>query len=141
NYFESQTRRYLANVYLETGRTNDAELQYKLDIKLAAQPLPYSYQKLLNIYNKKKDTTKYKNTVTEYFKTCGKEDPAAIIYYMENLKDKNDKQEKINNINIVKNWMQSNTNLINGIKSNAKWWNTWTNITISCGISPVTRKK
>ena len=141
DYFESQTRRYLANVYLETGRTNDAMLQYKLDIQLAAQPLPYSYNKLLDFYDNDNDNKEYGSTVNEYFETCGKEDPAAVVRYMEYLKDENDKQKIIENINIAKGWMQSNTNLFNGIKSNPKWWNIWTNVTISSGISPVTYKK
>ncbi|MCK5851891.1 tetratricopeptide repeat protein [bacterium] len=141
NYFESQTRRYLANVYLETGRTNDAILQYKLDIKLAAQPLPYSYNKLLDYYDGNNDNKEYKSTVNEYFQTCGMEDPAAIMRYMEYLKDENDEQKIIENIKITKKWMQSNTNLFNRIKSKPEWWNVWTNITINSGISPVTSKK
>ena len=134
-------RRDLAAVYLETGRTNDAMLQYKLDIQLAAQPLPYSYNKLLDFYDNDNDNKEYGSTVNEYFKTCGKEDPAAVVRYMEYLKDENDKEKIIENINIAKGWMQSNTNLLSGIKSNPKWWNVWTNVTISSGISPVTYKK
>ncbi len=141
NYFESQTRRYLANVYLEVGRTNDALLQYELDVKLAAQPLPYSYNKILDILDVNSKKEEYNNIVKEYFNTCGNKDPAAIIRYMDYIKNNEDKQLIVENINVAKNWMQLNTNLLNGIKSHPEWWDIWTNTTINCGISPVIHKK
>jgi len=141
NYFESQTRRYLANVYLENGNTNGARLQYELDIKLAAQPLPYSYNKLLDVFDANGDRKGYNDTIKKYFETCGNKDPAAIIRYMDYVKTNEDKQLVIKNINIAKSWMQSDTNLFNKIKLHSEWWNIWTNITIDCGISPVIHKK
>ena len=141
NYFESQTRRYLANVYLESGRTNDARLQYELDIKLAAQPLPYSYNKLLDIYDVNGEKKKYSDAVKEYFEVCGNKDPSAIIRYIDYVKDSEEKQLIIEDINVVKTWMQSNTNLLNKIRLNPEWWDIWTNVTINCGVSPVTNKK
>jgi len=140
-YFESQTRRYLANVYLEMGRTNAAELQYKLDLQLAAQPKPYSYNKLLNIYDANNIDEKYEKTLYEYFDACGKNDAAAIVRYMDYIKNNDDKQKIIKDINIVKHWMSSNTNLLNEIRSRPDSWDIWTNVTINSGISPVTHKK
>jgi len=140
NYFESQTRRYLAKVYLENGQTNDARLQYELDIQLAAQPLSYSYNNLLDIYDTNNEKKEYKNTIKEYFEICGNKDPAAIVRYIDYVKNNENKPFIIKNINTVKKWMSSNTNLISKIKSNPNWWNVWTNVTINCGISPVIKK-
>ena len=141
NYFESQTRRYLANVYLENGKTNDARLQYELDIKLAAQPLPYSYNKLLDILDANNDRKGYNDTIKEYFEVCGNKDPSAIIRYIDYAKNNEDKQLIIDDINVAKSWMQTDTNLFGKIKSHPEWWNIWTNVTIDCGISPVINKK
>jgi len=133
NYFESQTRRYLANVYLETGQTNKAIAQYNLDIKLAAQSPVYSYKKLIEIYSSQSLSNKYKEVVSDYYKSCGKNCPDAIAKYLTFI---NDKSEVIKGVNTVKLWMKNNTNLYYKIKANSDYWTPWTNAAISCGISP-----
>lgn len=141
DYFESQTRRYLGNLYLETGDTNSAATQYKLDLNLSAQSPAYSYRKLIDIYFSDNQTNKYIETLNEYYNKCGKKEPDAIIRYIKHIKIGNDNNIISAEVKKAKIWMHANTNLYNKIKLNPEWWNIWTNAAIDSGISPAVKTK
>ena len=136
-YWESQTHRYLAALLVKLEKYDQASLQYKLDIKLNSKSIAASYNDALNIYELQKNYKEYAAMVKEYFYRCGTNDYNAIIKYSNYLNQLNTTPEVTNAIKTAKIWMSKKPEIINKIKSNVHWWNSWTNITLKHEFSPL----
>jgi len=136
-YWESQTYRYLADLFIKLEKYDQALLQYKLDIRLNSRSISASYADALNIYESQKNYKEFAAMVKEYFYKCGANDFNAIIKYSKYLNNLNSSPELTNAIKSAKSWMTKKPEIIDKIKSNVHWWNTWTNITLRHGFSPL----
>jgi len=137
SYWESQTHRYLASLFIKLEKYDQALLQYKLDISINSKSIAASYTDALNIHESQKHYKEYADMVKEYFYRCGSNDYNAIIKYSVYLNKLNSSPELTNAIISAKNWMKKQPKIIDKIKSNVYWWNAWTNITLKHSFSPI----
>ncbi len=141
-YWESQTYRYLANLFIKLEKYDQALLQYKFDIRINSRSIAASYNDSLNIYEtemhkSQKYYKEYADMVKEYFYRCGSNDYNAIIKYSVYLNKLSSSPELTNAIKSAKSWMEKKPEIIDKIKSNVYWWNAWTNITLKHSFSPL----
>ncbi len=136
-YWESQTHRYLAELFIKSEKYDEALLQYKLDIRLKSHSIFSSYNDALNIYELQKNYKEYATMLKEYFYKCGSDDYNAIIKYSAYLNTLNPSVELTNAIVSAQSWIKKKPEILEKIKSNVNWWNAWTNITLKHGFSPV----
>jgi tetratricopeptide (TPR) repeat protein len=134
---ESQIRRYLANTYLDVGRTNNAVQQLELDIQLQSQAPGYSYSKILDIYAARKQTNEYAKLVTEFFARQHTNDLRAITRYTSHVLTHGTNQEIIDMINSVRVYIKADSPVSDALREKTAWWHRWTNAANSRSISPV----
>ena len=134
--WQSRTLRYLANINLELGNTNDAILRLKLDLQMNAQTPAYGYNRLLEIHEKNKAWDEFGSVARQYFYQCGTNDVQAIYRYTQYLymlRKHSELNEAIIRANV---WLREYPHLLSEYRARPAWWAAWTNITTSSGVSP-----
>jgi len=134
---ESQIRRYLANTYLDIGRTNNAVSQLEMDIQLQAQAPGYSYSKILDIYTAREQTNEYAKLVTDFFNRHNTNDLRSVTRYTSHVLTHGSDQEIIDMIHTVRGYLKEGSPITDALRKQTDWWHRWTNAAISRSISPV----
>jgi len=133
--WESRTRRYLGNVLLTRGHTNDALRQFQLDLRLHAQHPGYSYDRLLGLLHDLQRPDAYARLARTYFDLCGSNDVRALIRYLPLLRDEPDYTVRTNALLSARAWMTRDAALKAEFRRTPSWV-AWTNLTLSLGLAP-----
>ncbi|NLF40794.1 hypothetical protein GX586_15230 [bacterium] len=134
--WQSRTLRYLANLMAERGKVPEAADMLKRDIQLAAQPAAYSYNRLLDLYGANGRANDYAETARQYFYSHGTSDVRAIARYVENLTVARKTNELDRALRVALGWMATHRSLYPSLEASPPEWRTWTNATLSLGLSP-----
>jgi len=134
--WESRTRRYLGNLLLTRGLTNDALQQFQLDLRLRAQHPGYSYDRLLGLYDDLRRPDAYARTARTFFDLCGSNDVRAIARYLPVLRAEPQHAVITSALASARVWLSRDAALKNEFRRNAAWWTAWTNMTLSHGLAP-----
>jgi tetratricopeptide (TPR) repeat protein len=137
NRMESQIRRYLANVYFDLGRTNDAVRQLQMDLQLGAQAPGYSYNKILDVYQIREQTNEFKKLAADYFTKQNTNDLRSITRYTSFMLSHGSEKEITDMIITVRYYLKAAAPCTELLRENAAWWRNWTNAAVSRSISPV----
>lgn len=133
--WESRTRRYLGNLLLKMGNTNDALRQFQLDLRLRAQHPGYSYDRLLGLLHDLKRNDAYARTARAYFDLCGSNDVRAIIRYLPLLHNEANYAVRTNALLSARAWLARDAALKTELRRHPAWI-MWTNLTLSAGLAP-----
>lgn len=133
--WESRTRRYLGNLLLKMGNTNEALRHFQLDLRLRAQHPGYSYDRLLELLHDLRRHDAYARLAREYFDVCGSNDVRAIIRYLPILHHTADHAMRTNALLQARAWMSRNVALKDELRRHPSWTD-WTNITLTLGLAP-----
>jgi tetratricopeptide (TPR) repeat protein len=134
---ESQIRRYLANVYFDLGRTNDAVRQLEMDIQLGAQAPGYSYNKILDVYEIHEQTNEFKKLAADYFSRQNTNDLRSITRYTSFMLSHGSEKEITDMIITVRYFLKKDAPCTDMLREQTAWWRNWTNAAVSRSISPV----
>ncbi|MCX7846436.1 MAG: tetratricopeptide repeat protein [bacterium] len=133
--WESRTRRYLGNLLLKMGNTNEAIRQFQLDLRLSAQHPGYSYDRLLGLFQDMKRADAYARTAHSFFFACGTNDVRALVRYLPILLHESDRTLLTNALLSARAWLARNPTLKNEFHRQPAW-TVWTNLMFTLGFAP-----
>lgn len=133
--WESRTRRYLGNLLLKLGNTNEAIRQFNLDLRTRAQHPGYSYDRVLALYRDLRRSDEYARTARAFFELCGSNDVRALTHYLSVLQTDPDRATVTNALLRARAWLARDANLRQEFRRLPSW-SVWTNLMLSLGYAP-----
>ena len=132
--WESRTRRYLGDLYLAGGMTNEGVRQFQIDIGMTTVNPAYSYQRLLDVYSAPGGAQGYADTARAYFYRCGTNDPHAILTHIKVLERGTDTAKLAEAMRTARAWMRAQPTLVAGLRNRTDWWALWRAAATRAGV-------